>query len=586
MPGPTASAGEQTSAVNRRTNRIYRMWQPIWTKLAHVREGIGGFLDGSYLVEHPREFLDHTITQQVLIANADGTGSRTVTTTVPNPNPKLPSPKLLRRRRIARYENFGGKIIDQMKAALFREEPIRRVGEPGQETQERPIEAWWKNIERRTTRSRTMPALAPIGQDRTTSTGAARTSIRKFWPQAWDAAATFGHMFVVMDRPVGPSAPTQADQSQPFLRMYTPLDAVDWLLDDQGNLVQIKFLEMVQRTSLEDVERVINFNIRTFTETYWALYSRDGVLIDGGPVHGQHQMGRVPVVVLYAKRRNLVPLIGHSVLDDPQMYVDVYNLTSEIRELLRNQTFGILNVQLGAEENLEDAKTMMGSAVGSENVLFSRGKADYISPAAENIKAHQEERTSLIRMIYRLSAIAWEADMKDAEAHGSLKLKREDLNQMLSAFADELERSELEIAELFYRATYGPDAWEARMETDQVVIRYPETFDSTPFDVVLAQAEAALALGMPPSFSKELKKRLVVKFLPDLPQKTLDQINTEIDNGTVEPSPLQKTLAARLAPGPPGQPASASEANRQELDKIALQRTTEGQMTKVEQAAA
>lgn len=581
MPGPTASAGEQSSAVNRRTNRIYRVWQPIWTKLAHVREGIGGFLDGTYLVAHPREWLDHTLMQTTLV------NGQTVTTAAgPNPNPVKPGPKLIRRRQLARYENYGGKIIDQMKSALFREEPSRRVGESDANKAPSLIEVWWKNIERK--QSRTMSAAAEStptkdGQSRQRATP--RTSITKFWPQAWDAAATFGHMFVVMDRPSGEPAATQADQQQPFLRMYTPLDAIDWLLDDQGNLTEIKFLELRQRNSLEDIESAIQFNIRVFTSTYWALYTRDGMLVEGGPVNGLHKLGRVPVIVLYAKRRNLVPLIGHSVLDNPMLYIDLYNLTSEVRELLRNQTFGILNVQLGQDESVVDAQASMGQMTGTESVLFSKGKADFISPAAENVKAYQEERADLIRTIYRLSAISWESDSKDAEAKGSLKLKREDLNQMLSGFADEVERAELEVAELFYRATYGADAWEARFEKDAIVIRYPETFDLTPFDVVLAQAEAALALGMPPAFTKELRKRLVVKFLPDAPQTLLDEINAEIESGAQEPTPLQKTLAARLG-AQPGSPGAGDGANPKALTAIATQSTSEGRMTQVDQAVA
>jgi len=577
MAGPTASAGEQSSAISRRTNRIYRTWEPIWTKLAHVREGIGGFLDGTYLVAHPREWLDHTIMTQ----SADGTKI-----VGPNPNPSKPSPKLLRRRALARYENFGGKIIDQMKAALFREEPTRRVGDDdNKKATPKPIEEWWKNVERKASTSMRQITAPVDTSGQTRLRAAARTSITKFWPQAWDAAATFGHMFVVMDRPAGDPGLTAADDRSPFLRMYTPLDAIDWLLDDQGNLVEIKFLELVQRSSLSETERAINFNIRVFTNEYWALYSRDGELVEGGPQAGQHKMGRVPVAVLYAKRRNLVPLIGHSVLDDPQLYVDLYNLTSELRELLRNQTFAVLNVQLGQDESVTDAQTTLGQQVGTDNVLFSRGKADYLSPQASNVEAYRAERDDLIRMIYRLSAIAWESDSKDAEAKGSLKLKREDLNQMLSAFADELERTELEVAELFYRATYGADGWEARFNADKVVIRYPETFDATPFDVVLAQAQAALALGMPPSFNKELRKRLVTKFLPDLPTSTADIILADIDSGAQEPSPLQKTLAARLGAQPGAQPGGAT-ADDQTLEAAKKASTTDGRMTQVDLSAA
>lgn len=591
MPGATISAGEQVQAVNRRTNRVYRTWQPIWLKLAHVREGIGGFVDGTYLVAHPREWLDHSVNGQ------------------PNPNPVKPSPKLIARRNLARYENFGGKIIDQLKAALFREEPTRRVGNPSKDSKgeaiEAPIEAWWKNVDRNLTNTSTVAvpndlpdAIAASWSPVPQRVGAGRTSITKFWPQVWDAAGTYGHTFIAFDREPGVPGVTAADTKKPFLRCYTPLDAVDWLLDDMGNLVEIKFLELVQRKTLDETERVANFNIRVFTPEYWALYSRDGSLMEGGPVDGQHQLGRLPVVVLYAKRRNMVPLIGHSVLDDPQLYIDLYNLTSEIRELLRSQTFGLVSVNLGPEGDVAKAQQMMGNVVGSANVLFTPGEAKYISPASDNLAAYQDERNALLRTIYRLAAIAWEADSRDAESTDSLKIKRQDLNQMLSAFADELERAELEVAELFYRATYGKDGWEARWKQDGVVIHYPESFDDTPFDVLLSQAEAALALGMPESFNKELRKRLVPKFLPDLPQEVAKTINDDIANAQ-PPADAATSLAVRLAAatGKGGQPDPAAgalpegqtpeeAAKLAELQKLEAGRSSSGRVGSQAEVAA
>lgn len=99
---------------------LYLVFKPVWTQLAHVREGTGGFLDGTYLVAHPREWLDHSSTQ-----TDTTTGAKTVTT---NPNPKQPSPKLKARRLIARYENVASSILEAKKSTLFREQPTRRVG--------------------------------------------------------------------------------------------------------------------------------------------------------------------------------------------------------------------------------------------------------------------------------------------------------------------------------------------------------------------------------------------------------------------------------------------------------------------------
>lgn len=578
-----ATAAGQLAAIAKRSNSLYQAWSPVWQKLAHVREGTGGFQDGTYLVAHPREYVDHSVDQVSTVDNGDGT-TRQIKTKVPNPNARVASPKLLRRRQLARYENFAGKIIDQIKAALFREDPTRRVGKD--EKANAPLAVWWQNIDRKTKPSATMPIAAtagPVGPT-TPVQGTSRTSINKFWTHVWDAAATFGHMFVVMDRPKGAPAVTAADQSSPFLRMYTPLDAIDWLTDDLGNLTAIMFVEVAPRASLGQVARV-DYNLRVFTTEYWGLYDANYNLIEGGPDNGQHKFGRIPVVVLYSKRRNLVPMIGHSVLDDPQLYIDLYNLTSELRELLRNQTFSMLNVQLGDNESVLEAQANLGQMSGTESVLFSKGKADFISGDAGNVEAYRKERADLVRAIYRLAAIAWESDSKDAEAHGSLKLKREDLNQMLSAFADELEHAELEVAELFYRAQHGPDAWEQRFLEDGVVVRYPETFDPTPFDVILAQAEAALALDMPPTFNKELKKRLVPKFLPELPPTQLEAINKEIDAGLTEPSPMERRLAARMAAATPGS-KDANAIDQQTIDGTKNAQTTDGSMRNLDQAAA
>lgn len=99
---------------------LYLLFKPVWTQLAHVREGTGGFLDGTYLVAHPREWLDHSSKQ-----TDTTTGAVTVTV---NPTPKQPSPKLKARRLIARYENVASSILEAKKSTLFREQPTRRVG--------------------------------------------------------------------------------------------------------------------------------------------------------------------------------------------------------------------------------------------------------------------------------------------------------------------------------------------------------------------------------------------------------------------------------------------------------------------------
>jgi hypothetical protein len=103
-----------TTATN--LHPVYVQWAPEWVKLAHAYEGDCGFLDGTYLTPHPREFKDW---------DAE--------------TPSQPSKKLIERRALARYENVAGVIVDRKKAALFRRPPIRRVKGA---TQEHAYLAW------------------------------------------------------------------------------------------------------------------------------------------------------------------------------------------------------------------------------------------------------------------------------------------------------------------------------------------------------------------------------------------------------------------------------------------------------------
>jgi hypothetical protein len=483
---------------------VYATWAPVWRLLVEVFEGSGGFLDGTRLMAHPREWQDYT-------AEA----------------PSKPTKKLLARRKIARYENVAATILEQKKSALFRTPVVRTIGESKDSTQSHELSKWWQNVDGR------------------------RTNIDDYMALNWPPCGLFGHIVHVMDRPQGPRPYTMADQRAPYLRLYSPLDMPDWLQDEMGCLTAVKLLEAQPRTSLKEQPLpTARYQERIITTEGFEVLNSDGTAIAGKS--GQHQFGRLPVVIQYAKRRALSPVIGQSVLGDPMLFVDDYNLTSELRELLRNQTFSILNIILGDGEKamtVDQAITMLNATGGSgtENVLFSARGAQYVTAEANNIEAYQKERAELRRTMYRLANIPWETDTRDAEAEGSLKLKREDMNQILASYGDECEKAEYEFVELWFRAKYGESNWEQRLEEAKVVIRYPESFDVTPFSEILEQAQAAITIEMPPAFMKELRRRLVAKFLPDAGPDIIDAIDKELEKMAKEPPQAGLQRVGRLA---------------------------------------
>lgn len=471
---------------------LYAAWKATWQMLLDVYEGSGGFLDEQrpYLVPHPREWLDHSVTSTAEDGTAIGT--------VPNPNPSKPSPKLTMRRKLARYENMAAAILDAVISALFATPPTRQVGDGPSKTPSK-IEEWWKNAD-------------GLG-----------TSIDVTLLQSWIPAAALGHTILYMEKD-GAEPTTAADMQLPRLCRYTPLDVIDWLTDEYGQLTAVKLLEPSPRNTF-DKPMASQPRVRVVTQTDWKLYDEKGKLIESA----EHGFGRLPIVVLYGKRRALTPLIGKSILGDPMLYIDFYNLVSEVRELLRNQTFAILNVPIGKEGSVETEQARLGSQSGTSNVMFSGEAASFISPDGGNVQAYHDAMDRLGRMCYRLASVPWEGDSRVAESAESRLVKRAELEAVLARYATELSTADAELTELFYRAQHGADGWQKALEQDKVTTKYPETFAPPDLTTLVTDMGLAIGLDLGPTATKEVKKQTVRVILSETPPETMATIDQEID---------------------------------------------------------
>lgn len=473
-----------TDGSSKLTHPLYGQFAPAWTVLRDLYEGTGGFLDETrpYLIPHPREWNDHST------KNAEGKW-------VPNDTPRQPSAKLRMRRKLARYENLASAILDAVTGALFLQPPMRAFGKiPNPQIQD-----FWGNADGK---------------------GADMTSVMR---DGWTSAGVFGHTPFLVEKPAG-EAVTAADQRLPYVCLYTPLDVLDWLDDGQGRLRAVKFAEVEPRTAFGDTRTADRMRVRTVDATTWTLYNHQGQSLETA-AHGFEEL---PVEYLYAKRRLLTPFIGKSIIGDPQLFIDAYNLVSEVRELLRNQTFAILNVPIGDKGSVEDEQGKIGGQSGTANVLFSSNKADFISPSGDNVTAYHEHLEQLQRTIYRLASAPFEGDSRDAESADSRRLKRSEYEQVLKTYALELQRCERRLTWLAYRALYGAQA-QARWDAEEPIITYPMSFQPMDIQMVMDQAGAALGLDLGETAQKEVKKRTVRAVLPDVTKDLAAQIDQEIN---------------------------------------------------------
>lgn len=464
---------------------LYTTWAPTWATAFDVYEGAGGFLDPArpYLIAHPREWLDHSVKDATTGAWA------------PNASPSQPSPKLKMRRNLARYENVAATLVETVMGPLFRTPPTRSM-----KTENTDLQAWFDDVD-------------GLG-----------TSLDLFLRDAWLVAAVFGHSIILADKPTEPAA-TAADVQGPRLCRYTPLDLIDWLHDENGELTAVKLLEGVPRASFDVSPKNLDFQVRTVDAETWTLYDKSGKETD----RAAHGFGRLPIVVLYGQRRPLTPLIGKSIMGDPQLYIDLYNLQSEVRELLRNQTFAILNVPTGKDNNVDAEMEKIGRQSGTANVLFSTEAAQFISPQDTNVAAYHEHIDRLGRMIYRLAAVPWEADSRDSESEGSRKLKRADMHAALTRYMGEIQRADDRLVELGYRAFYGAEGWEKRRDADEPSTSYSTEFEVPDPEAVISKVAEAVSLDLGETATKELKKQTVKELLPQVNEDTMKKIQEEID---------------------------------------------------------
>ena len=486
------------------THPRYDEFYDTWKLLGHVYEGDGPFLDGSALIAHPRE-LNYKQT-------ADGIDKSDVISE---------KDKFTRRKRIARYENFAQIIIDTFVDYQYAKEPTRSIQKNGLSglSAQHPLEAWWEDVD---------------GHG---------THITDWMKTHQVLADVYGHLVVVMAQlpnPSGRPARTLAEQGRFVLRAYTPLDTLDWLADGHI-LTAVKLIEVPERKTLDErntnetlqtttarVEDLQNVEFRLIDDEKWTHWNKSGVRLGGS----FHSFGQAPLAVFYSRRRARNPVLGRSILKDPRLFRDHFNLVSELRELLRSQTFSMLNIQLGVEEEVSDARARLGESASTETILWSRGGAAFIAPSEGPASTYSSEIEALERKIFRLIGLPWEGDSSAAESGDSRRLKAMDLNRLLAGCADESQRFEYDIARLWMIGTYGRELGLKAFESSELTIKYPDEFNTEQLAQVVTDVREAMTLNLGVTANAIMKKRALPTLIPDLDPGQKAIIEQEIDDAT------------------------------------------------------
>ncbi len=496
-----------------------------WRWLGWAYEGDGPYLDGSALVPHTRE---------ATYAEKDGRLDPSAITGT--------TAKFERRKALARYDNLAAPIVDTVADYLFAEFPSREGAKDSVAL--KTYLAWLADVD---------------GQG---------TKFDDWLDDISALAFVYGFLAVTVERRGGqsPAPKSAAEQGRLVLRVYTPPDILDWIWTANDGLRAIKLLEGVPRANVTNP-----LLLTAQSQSQLGMVGSSGLLDDGKvtvrvwnrssltiyDTNGNtkqkiaHPYGAPPVVMLYHKRRKRVPYLGASMLGDPRMYRDHFNLVSEMRELLRANTFSMLAIGLGETEEVSEAKGRLGDRAATDTIIWHKKGADYISPSDGPINAYVTAISDLERKMFRRVGLAWDSgDSYAPEAADSRRIKAMDLNRILSGQADESQRFEHRLARMWHIVNEGNVARGLAAYDDMgFQPNYPDEFYTQSALEQLEIIQAAEGIGFGRTAHALLRKAAVPILLRNVDEETKETINKEIEEAVDQAAEDKKLMSDLEAAG-------------------------------------
>jgi hypothetical protein len=415
------------------------------------------------------------------------------------------------RRAMARYHNYVETIIDVYVHHVFTQEAERQ-------TTNAELQAWWADVDGEGT------SMTDFLRDRVIP-----------------LALATGHTGVLVDAtPDAPTGPSVADQrARPILLAYPATSIRDWRTK-RNTVSGVKLIEAVPDGSIVD-EAAIGDDARQFLiwdPEGWARFTPQGDLVDAGTPG----LGLVPFEVVKPKPSTLKAFCGRSLFSHGRIVQALYNRMSEEDEVVRNQAFSLLTVEVSDDGDVEQARKQLGTEIGTSRALVVRGKTSYISP---DMAVPEQLRTSIdqiIRELYRVAHMRYERDSLQAESAEAIRLQFRELNEMLQGLAAELQRVELRLARFFFAWTSAtPEQAQQAFEAADISINYADEFFLADLRLDLDSWMQAISMDLGETFTKKLKKKTVRRIEPELPLDEAEQIDQEID--AQEHQPQGSTVA-------------------------------------------
>lgn len=414
--------------------------------LADALNGAGGFADGGYLVQYPRE----------------------------------DSAKLDRRKAIAWYANALRPACQRFVGYLLKRPPQRQLAHPL--LQAFAQSCTWQN-----------------------------DSLDVFWGGFMLEAKARGSMLLLVDMP----AETDADRAMPYLVAIAPERVTGYRLDAKGQLAEVTFSDTAE---IAGQTKTVS---RRYDAEGWAVLEGDKVL-----QAGTHDLGVCPILPF--AESGLFPHVGPfaAVAD---LSKRLYNLRSELDEILRAQTFSLLAYQVPSADQATFDPGQVAETFSTEALLIYGAEAPrFIAPPDGPATIYQAV-IAQVEALTRDAALYVDPPTSHQESGVAMALRFQALNAALVAFARRMEDFERRLWDVVCRwlgiATPPATSWS-------------KDYALTDLKTEIEVAQNMAALGAPPAYQAEKLKQLIALDLSSLDPATLESLLLAADEpGQEPPSP-------------------------------------------------
>lgn len=330
-------------------------------------------------------------------------------------------------------------------------------------------------------------------------------SLSVFWSGFTLDAKARGSMLLLVDRPQQGS-PEAALRPIPYLSAIAPERVSDYTLDAAGSLASVSI------TDTMNVEGKPQSITRVYDADGWRVVFKDKIL-----EQGQHGLGVCPVLAF--TESGLFPSVGEfATIAD--LSKRLYNLRSELDEILRAQTFSLLTFKTPADRFPLDLGSIAQS-IGTHNLLQTfDGGAEFIAPPEGPARIYLDVIAQVEALIRQAALIVDISSGNNQESGVALQLRFQALNASLVHFARRMEDFERRVWELV-------GLWLGI--TPQVNISWGKDFSIADLKTELEIAQNMNALNAPPAYQQAKLKQLIQLDLATLPEDELAAMLASVD---------------------------------------------------------